>query len=75
MKLKKWKFVKDFYDSDYYVVFAENIEEALEIINKGENGDDIEYYDTLDDYADIEELSIKNPSKAYKGYYLKEWCY
>ena len=74
MKLKKWRFAKDFY-SYYYIVFAENINEGLEIINKGEEGDDIEYYDTLDDYDDIEELPIKNPSKAYKGYYLKEWYY
>ena len=74
MKLKKWCFLLNEYDRYDYVVFAETLEEALEIVNKEEfYGDDSQYYYTLDDYFDIEELQIYNPSKAYKGCYREEW--
>ena len=33
MKLKKWIFDFDIYDDEYLVVFAENLEEALKIVN------------------------------------------
>ena len=67
MELKKWSF-----DLDYrcFIVFAENLEEALNIINR-EYWEDEELFTTFDDY-DIEELEIQNPDKAYKGYYVKE---
>lgn len=70
MNLKKWAFDFDIYDNEYVIVFAENLEEALDIVNH-ELWEYEEFFETLDGY-DIEELEIKNPEKAYKGCYIKE---
>ena len=69
MELKKWVFDYDCYDNEYVVVFAENLEEALKIVNLEEWDNENEC--SLDDYY-IFEQTIKEPSKAYKGCYVKE---
>ena len=66
--LKKWSFDFDEYDGEEIIVFAENLEEALEIVNKSKWGSATRLYDELDDF-DIEELEILQPEKAYKGCY------
>lgn len=69
-KLKKWEFDFDIYDNEYVIVFAEDLEEALKIVNLELWEDENEC--SLDDY-DIIEKEIKEPSKAYKGCYVKEY--
>lgn len=69
-KLKKWEFDFDSYDNEYVIVFAENLKEALKIVNLELWDDENEC--SLDDY-DITGLEIKEPSKAYKGCYIKEY--
>lgn len=69
-RLKKWEFDFDIYDNEYVIVFAENLKEALKIVNLELWDDENEC--SLDDY-DISEQEIKEPSKAYKGCYVKEY--
>ena len=69
MELKKWIFDFDIYDDEYLVVFAENLEEALKIVNLEEWDNENEC--SLDDYY-VFEQEINEPSKAYKGCYVKE---
>ena len=64
MKLKKWIFDFDIYDDEYLVVFAENLEEALKIVNLEEWDNENEC--SLDDYY-VFEQEINEPSKEYKG--------
>ena len=69
-RLKKWEFDFDIYDNEYVIVFAEDLEEALKIVNLELWDDENEC--SLDDY-DITEKEIKEPSKAYKGCYVIEY--
>lgn len=69
-KLKKWEFDFDIYDNESIIVFAEDLKEALKIVNLELWDDENEC--SLDDY-DITEKEIKEPSKAYKGCYVKEY--
>ena len=69
-ELKKWEFDFDIYDNESIIVFAENLKEALKIVNLEEWDNENEC--SLDDYY-IYEREIKEPSKAYKGCYVKEY--
>lgn len=69
--LKKWSFDFDEYDREEIIVFAENLKEALEIVNEEQWNGEKEMYEELDAY-DIQELEILQPEKAYKGCYIRE---
>lgn len=75
MELKKWLFQGEYPEDTNYIVFAENLKEALQIVNEEEWNEDIDCYYSLDDFYDIIELKILNPQKAYKGCYQVEQYY